>query len=105
MCSVIWNLIVGSSDGPTENGSQMTTKRARTKKQVENDIDFTKSLDKAVSDLFAPPRNPKSLLLSKNRAPCNTKLPEDCHYQPENLVKLFLLPNVKVKFITTLPSR
>ncbi|KAA0034790.1 condensin complex subunit 2 [Cucumis melo var. makuwa] len=85
----------GSRDSPTENGLETTTKRARSKKQAENDIDFTKNLEKEVTDLFVPPRNPKSLLLPKNRAPCNTKLPEDCHYQPEDLVKLFLLPNVK----------
>ncbi|XP_022970958.1 condensin complex subunit 2 [Cucurbita maxima] len=85
----------GSSDGPTENGSETTTKKARAKKQAENDIDFTKDLEKEVSDLFAPPKNSKALLLPKNRVPCNTKLPEDCHYQPEDLVKLFLLPNVK----------
>ncbi|XP_038900339.1 condensin complex subunit 2 [Benincasa hispida] len=84
-----------SRDSPTENGSETISKRARSKKQVENDIDFTNNLEKEGSDLFAPPRNPKSLLLPKNRAPCNTKLPEDCHYQPEDLVKLFLLPNVK----------
>ena len=53
-------------------------------------------MDKEISDVFASPKNPKSLFLPANRAPCNTKLPEDCHYQPENLVKLFLLPNIMV---------
>lgn len=104
VCYMIWNLIIGSRDSPTENGLETTTKRARSKKQAENDIDFTKNLEKEVTDLFVPPRNPKSLLLPKNRAPCNTKLPEDCHYQPEDLVKLFLLPNVKVNVATSLPS-
>ncbi|KAG6661209.1 condensin complex subunit 2 isoform X1 [Carya illinoinensis] len=86
----------GSEDDPaTKNVSPVTTKRPRNKKQTEVDIDFTKALDKDLSDVFAPPKNPKSLLLPANRAPCNTKLPEDCHYQPEDLVKLFLLPNVK----------
>lgn len=47
-------------------------------------------------DTFSPPKNPKLLLLPESRLPCNTKLPEDCHYQPEDLVKLFLLSNVKV---------
>jgi len=47
-------------------------------------------------DIFSSPKNPKSLLLPESRLPCNTKLPEDCHYQPEDLVKLFLLSNVKV---------
>ena len=53
-------------------------------------------------DIFAPPKNPKSLLLPASKAPCQTKLPEDCHYQPENLVKLFLLPNVMVRLNTDL---
>ncbi|KAB1201006.1 Condensin complex subunit 2 [Morella rubra] len=86
----------GSEEDPTtKNASPVTTKQPRNKKQTVVDIDFTKALDEDVSDVFAPPKNPKSLLLPTNRAPCNTKLPEDCHYQPEDLVKLFLLPNVK----------
>ncbi|KAH7844805.1 hypothetical protein Vadar_031850 [Vaccinium darrowii] len=84
----------GSDDPPTENGSPLTTKKPRTKKLADVDIDFTKALDNEMSDVFAPPKNPKSILLPVNRAPCNTTLPEDCHYQPEDLVKLFLLPNV-----------
>ncbi|XP_039027257.1 condensin complex subunit 2-like [Hibiscus syriacus] len=76
-----------------ENATTLTTKKARNKKQAEPDIDFTKALDNEVPDIFAPPKNLKSLLLPSNRAPCNTKLPEDCHYQPEDLVKLFLLPD------------
>ncbi|XP_015881154.3 condensin complex subunit 2 [Ziziphus jujuba] len=78
---------------PKENGSPMTTKRKKSKKQADLELDFTKALEKEMSDIFAPPKNPKSLLMPANRAPCNTKLPEDCHYQPEELVKLFLLPN------------
>ncbi|KAE9456191.1 hypothetical protein C3L33_11902, partial [Rhododendron williamsianum] len=84
----------GSEDPPTENGSPLTTKKPRNKKLADVDIDFTKALDNEISDVFAPPKNPKSILLPVNRAPCNTTLPEDCHYQPEDLVKLFLLPNV-----------
>lgn len=79
-----------------ENVSPATSKRPRNKKQLESDIDFTSALDKEIPDLFVPPKSSKSLLLPANRAPCNTKLPEDCHYHPENLVKLFLLPNVMV---------
>ncbi|KAF6173240.1 hypothetical protein GIB67_026935 [Kingdonia uniflora] len=85
----------GSEDAPTaENGSPVAAKRPRHKKQTESDIDFTKFLDKDMPDIFAPPKNPKSLLLPANRAPCNTTLPEDCNYQPEDLVKLFLRPNI-----------
>ncbi|CAL1393708.1 unnamed protein product [Linum trigynum] len=85
----------GMEDNPNgEEGPQVTTKKPKTKKQAEPDIDFTKSLDEELLDVFAPPKNPKLLLLPANRAASNTKLPEDCHYQPEDLVKLFLLPNV-----------
>ncbi|KAJ6674666.1 CONDENSIN COMPLEX SUBUNIT 2 [Salix viminalis] len=78
----------------TEKGSPVITKRPKTKKKAELDIDFTKALDEEMPDVFAPPKNPKSLLLPANRPQCNTTLPEDCHYQPEDLAKLFLLPNI-----------
>ncbi|KAK9924503.1 hypothetical protein M0R45_032869 [Rubus argutus] len=82
----------GSEVNPPAEPS-LTIKRQRNK--LLPDIDFTKALEEEMSDLFAPPKNPKSLLLPAHRAICSTKLPEDCHYQPEDLVKLFLLPNVK----------
>ncbi|KAL9384750.1 hypothetical protein Peur_021760 [Populus x canadensis] len=78
----------------TEEGSPVITKRPKTKKKAELDIDFTKALDEEMPDVFAPPKNAKSLLLPANRPQCNTTLPEDCHYQPEDLAKLFLLPNI-----------
>lgn len=78
----------------SENGSSPPAKKTRKKKQAEPELDFTKALEEEIPDIFAPPKNPKSLLLPASRVPCQTKLPEDCHYQPENLVKLFLLPNV-----------
>ncbi|XAR68122.1 hypothetical protein NMG60_11003138 [Bertholletia excelsa] len=84
----------GPEDTTTENGSTLSTKKPRNKKLEEVDIDFSKALNDEILDVFAPPKNPKSLLLPANRPPCNITLPEDCHYQPENLVKLFLLPNV-----------
>jgi len=93
------NLDVGKEEKhAVENGSPTTAKKTRYKKQAEVDIDFTSFLDKDMPDIFAPPKNPKSLLLPANRAPCNIRLPEDCHYQPESLVKLFLLPDVMVSF-------
>lgn len=85
----------------SEDGSTLKPKLSKNKKQAEVDLDFTSFLDKELPDIFAPPKNPKSLLLPENRPPCNTKLPEDCHYQPESLVKLFILPNVKVSFYCT----
>ncbi|KAH6788995.1 condensin complex subunit [Perilla frutescens var. frutescens] len=75
-----------------ENGSPKS-KKTRTKK-ADLDIDFSNAIDTDISLIFAPPKNPKTLLLPASRAPCNTRLPEDCHYQPEDLVKLFLLPHV-----------
>ncbi|KAI3497275.1 hypothetical protein L1887_39768 [Cichorium endivia] len=77
-----------------ESGLPFLSKKPRKKKQVEPDIDFTKALENDIIDPFIPPKNPNSLLLPAKREPYNTMLPEDCHYKPENLVKLFLLPNV-----------
>ncbi|KAL6554140.1 hypothetical protein OROMI_019813 [Orobanche minor] len=76
----------------TENGSPKVKKTKNKKADLE--CDFSNAIDIDFSHIFAPPKNPKFLLLPANRAPCNTKLPEDCHYQPEYLVKLFLLPDV-----------
>lgn len=76
--------------------SETAPKRSKSKRD-QPDIDFTKPLDKQVLEsLFAPPKNPKSLLLPANRAACSNKLPEDCHYRPDSLVKLFLLPDTMV---------
>ena len=71
-------------------------RKQKAKKSTEADIEFTKALDEDIPDTFAPPKNLKSLLLPANKVPCSNRLPEDCHYQPEDLVKLFLLPNVMV---------
>ncbi|KAE8125500.1 hypothetical protein FH972_020301 [Carpinus fangiana] len=78
----------------TESGPTIAKKRAKKKILAGIDIDFTKSLDEELHDIFIPPKNPKSLLLPANRAPASNRLPEDCHYQPEDLVKLFLRPNL-----------
>jgi len=80
----------------TEDGSTLKTRQPRTMKQIEVDLDFTNFLGKTPPDIFTPPKNPKSLSLPENRPHFVTKLPEDCHYEPENLVKLFLLPDAKV---------
>lgn len=83
----------GEDNQGKDNASPLKTKRTKNRK-AESDIDFTKAMDIDMTNVFAQPKNPKSLLLTANKTPCNTRLPEDCHYQPENLVKLFLLPNV-----------
>ncbi|XVF77380.1 hypothetical protein PTKIN_Ptkin14bG0038400 [Pterospermum kingtungense] len=85
----------GSQDIPATNvESALTTKKPKSKNLKEFDVDFTKYLEKEMLDVFVPPKNPKLLLLPANRASCNNTLPEDCRYQPESLVKLFLLPNI-----------
>jgi len=76
------------------------TRQPRTKREVKVDLEFTSFLEKKIPDIFSPPKNPKSLLVSENISPCVTKLPEDWHYEPENLVNLFLLPHVKVFSLT-----
>lgn len=83
-------------DSIKESELDCGSKKVGKKKEVEPDIDFMKALDEEMPDIFSQPKNPKSLLLSSKRPPCNTRLPEDCHYQPQDLVKLFLLPNVLV---------
>lgn len=79
----------------SEDGTTVKTRQPKSKRQAEVDLNFTNSLEKKMVDIFSLPKYPKSLLLPESRLPCNTKLPEDCHYQPEDLVKLFLLSNVK----------
>ncbi|KAL2482153.1 Condensin complex subunit 2 [Forsythia ovata] len=85
------------SEDPAKENGLPKTKKAKNRR-AESDIELSNAIDTDASKIFAPPKNPKSLFLPTNRAPCNTKLPEDCHYQPENLVKLFLLPHVTVSF-------
>jgi len=84
---------------PTSSGeSEVPIKMKKKKVKNEPDVDFTKALDNEYLTIFAPPKNPKSLLLPANRAICSNKLPEDCHYQLESLVKFSLLPDVLVMF-------
>lgn len=82
---------------PASDGESFLIKRnVKKKKQEAYDIDFTKALDKEISDIFAPPRSRRSILLPPNRGSCSITLPEDCHYQAQNLVKLLLRPDVLV---------
>ncbi|KAI5076166.1 hypothetical protein GOP47_0008231 [Adiantum capillus-veneris] len=43
---------------------------------------------------FAPAVDQKSLMMPQSNASVSTLLPEDCHYQPEDLVRLFLQSSV-----------
>ncbi|KAJ4808076.1 Condensin complex subunit 2 [Rhynchospora pubera] len=84
----------GSESSADVAGNPETAPRKIKSKRGLPDIDFSKVLEKqAVASLFAPPRNLKSLLLPANRTACSNRLPEDCHYRPDSLVKLFLLPD------------
>ncbi|KMT12767.1 hypothetical protein BVRB_4g088610 [Beta vulgaris subsp. vulgaris] len=85
---------VGTETVAQDTDLASVAKRQKTKKASEVDIDLTKALDEDMPDIFTPPKSLKSLLLPAKKVPCSNKLPEDCHYQPENLVKLFLLPHV-----------
>ncbi|CAI0379409.1 unnamed protein product [Linum tenue] len=78
----------------TANDGFACSSSRRRKRSVDcNDIDFTKSLD-FEADIFAPPANPLSLLLPADRVQSGHSLPEDCHYQPMDLAKLFLRPDL-----------
>lgn len=89
-------MIVGTEQvQPPDTNSEIVNRKPRNRKEAR-DVDFTKSLENDISDIFAPPKNPKSLTLPVNKATVVITLPEDCHYRPESLVKLFLLPNVMV---------
>ncbi|KAG9154533.1 hypothetical protein Leryth_014974 [Lithospermum erythrorhizon] len=80
-------------EAPDETKSPVKSKNTKRKK-AESDISFTSDLDSDMSHIFAPPKSSKSIFLPANRKTSCTKLPEDCHYQPEDLVKLFLRPNM-----------
>lgn len=86
----------GDSMGQTKSAPKQNRQTKKNNEAV--DIDFTKSLDETMVDIFAPPKNPKSLLLPVNGASSSNTLPEDCHYQPHSLVKLFFLPDIPVHF-------
>ncbi|XP_056697688.1 condensin complex subunit 2 isoform X1 [Spinacia oleracea] len=85
-------------NGPESTSAHDTgpcaAKRPKYKIISDSDIEFTRSLDDKVPDICVPVKNLKSLLLPPKKVSCTNKLPEDCHYQPEDLVKLFLLPNL-----------
>ncbi|CAN6557807.1 unnamed protein product [Malus baccata var. baccata] len=86
-------LFQGSEEAPVTR-SRPATNISKNKNYKEVELDFTASLDNEIANIFAVPKNFKSLLLHANRIPVSNRLPDDYHYKPENLVKLFLLPNV-----------
>lgn len=85
----------------SDNEAELASKKPKIKKGVP-DLDFTRSLDTEMPNLFAPPKYVKSLLLPASRVPCNITLLEDCHYKPESLVRLLVLPDVMVNLLSTI---
>ncbi|KAM1758193.1 hypothetical protein ACFX11_007348 [Malus domestica] len=83
----------GSEEAPATR-SRPATNISKNKNYKEVELDFTASLDNEIPNIFAVPKNFKSSLLPANRIPVSNRHPDDYHYKPENLVKLFLLPNV-----------
>lgn len=80
-----------------QNGPEPSNKPVD-KKKPKNEkfsIDFSCPPQIDMSS-FAPAADPKSLLMPQSSAPVSTLLPDDCHYQPEELVRLFLQPSIMV---------
>ncbi|KAK1302582.1 Condensin complex subunit 2 [Acorus calamus] len=75
----------------TVSTSGSVIEKKKPQRKIKEDIDFTKSLDQETLRIVA---KSKSKSLRANRVSCNTVLPEDCHYQPEQLVKPYLPLNV-----------
>lgn len=80
---------------------KLVNKKMRSKKRNVCEIDFTNFLDKELLHIFAPPKNRRSIMLPAEHDPCRIVLPEDCHYIPDNLVRLFILPSLVVGVVTS----
>ncbi|XP_073110424.1 condensin complex subunit 2 isoform X3 [Elaeis guineensis] len=76
------------------NNLELATKRTKNCKQCDSDINFANSVEDEMPDIFHPPKNPRLISLPVSRVACKIMLPEDCHYKPDNLVRLFICPNL-----------
>lgn len=76
------------------NEASLNDNKVKKRKREPFSIDFLNRPDTENGAAFAPPKNQRLLLLPQSSSSGKTTLPEDCHYQPEGLVKLFLLPSV-----------
>ncbi|MCO5582643.1 hypothetical protein L7F22_036541 [Adiantum nelumboides] len=78
-----------------QNVSEPASKKLE-KKKGKNEKFLIDFLNPPTVDMssFAPAVDQKSLMMPQSSASASTLLPEDCHYQPEDLVKLFLQPSV-----------
>jgi condensin complex subunit 2 len=82
------------------NEASLNDNKVKKRKREPFSIDFLNRPDTENGAAFAPPKNQRLLLLPQSSSSGKTTLPEDCHYQPEGLVKLFLLPSVMVSTFT-----
>ncbi|KAH9320861.1 hypothetical protein KI387_015500 [Taxus chinensis] len=81
-----------SSD--VQNEVSAKDNKSKKRKREPFSVDFLNPTETENVTLFGPPKSQRTLLLPQNSAFNRTTLPEDCHYQPEEFVKLFLLPSV-----------
>ncbi|XP_026659351.2 condensin complex subunit 2-like isoform X2 [Phoenix dactylifera] len=84
----------GQEQKVSTNNSELATKRSKIYKKCDSDISFANYVEDKIPDIFYPPKNPRLISLPGSRVACNIMLPEDRHYKPENLVRLFICPNV-----------
>eukprot|EP00249_Psilotum_nudum_P032004 c47091_g1_i1 orf=213-2336(+) len=77
----------------SEHAVELIEKKKKRPKSEKFLLDFLKP-PKIDMTTFAPPSDTRSLLLSHTNYAASTLLPEDCHYQAEDLVKLYLLPSI-----------
>lgn len=80
-----------SSDASSDMLSREKNIKKAKRKPFQVDFINSPEIDSAA---FALPKNQRSLLLPHSNSPSTTILPEDCHYQPEELVRLFVLPSM-----------
>lgn len=78
-----------------QDDSSLSGKKARKMKREPFLVDYM-NLQDIESTAFAPPKNQRSLLLAPSNSFIETILPEDCHYHPEELIRLFVLPSILV---------
>lgn len=80
-----------SQDGQNEPRNKPVDKKKAKTEKFSIDFSCPPQIDMS---LFAPAADTKSLLMPQSSAPVSTLLPEDCHYHPEDLVRLFLQPSI-----------
>jgi condensin complex subunit 2 len=89
---IVFSLHIDAGKDP-----ELQTKAPEKKKQKNEkfSIDFLSPSNVDMS-ILAPAADLKSLMLPQNSSLPSPFLPDDCHYQSENLVRLFLQPSTMV---------